>query len=54
MFLGKFEQIKEMETLEHAIGFIFPRSGFNKEAEGYCRKREIAFSEDEGWLETDR
>jgi hypothetical protein len=51
-FLGKFEQIKEMETLERAIGFIFSRSGFTKEAEAYCQVKGIACSEDEKWLES--
>jgi hypothetical protein len=51
-FLGKFEQIKKMENLERAIGFIFSRSGFTKEAEAYCHEEGIACSEDEKWLES--
>ncbi|MGD2088718.1 MAG: hypothetical protein PVH61_21245 [Candidatus Aminicenantes bacterium] len=49
-FLGKFEQIKKMETLDRAIGFIFSRSGFTTEAEAYCQEKGIACSEDERWL----
>jgi hypothetical protein len=51
-FLGKFEEIKKIENLERAIGFIFSRSGFTKEAEDYCRQKGIACSEDKRWLET--
>jgi hypothetical protein len=51
-FLGKFEKIKKMETLERAISFVFSRSGFTKEAEDYCREKGIACSEDERWLES--
>jgi hypothetical protein len=51
-FLGKFEKIKKMETLERVISFIFSRSGFTAEAEEYCREKGIACSEDERWLET--
>jgi hypothetical protein len=32
------------------VGFIFPRSGFTKEAEDYCREKGIICSEDERWL----
>jgi hypothetical protein len=51
-FLGKFEEIKKLENLERAIGFIFSRSGFTKEAEAYCQQKGIACSKDERWLET--
>ena len=53
-FLGKFEQIKKMETLDRAIGFIFSRSGFTTEAEAYCQEKGIACSEDERWLESEK
>jgi hypothetical protein len=43
---------KKRENLERAVGFIFSRSGFTKEAEEYCRERGIACSEDERWLES--
>jgi hypothetical protein len=51
-FLGKFEEIRKMESLDRVIGFIFSRSGFTKEAEDYCKARGIACSEDERWLES--
>jgi hypothetical protein len=53
-FLGKFEQIKKMETLDRAIGFIFSRSGFTTEAEAYCQEKGIVCSDDERWLESEK
>ncbi len=49
-FQRKFTLIKEHENIDRAIGFIFSRSGFTKEAEQYCRANSIACSEDERWL----
>jgi len=46
----KFEEIKKLEKVEPAVGFIFSRSGFTKEAEDYCKEKGIACSEDERWL----
>jgi hypothetical protein len=51
-FEKKFAVVKKVENLERAVGFIFSRSGFTKEAEEYCRERGIACSEDEKWLES--
>ena len=51
-FLGKFEEIKKLENLERAIGFVFSSSGFTKDAEEYCKEKGIASSEDERWLES--
>ncbi|NIM12335.1 MAG: hypothetical protein GTO45_09495 [Candidatus Aminicenantes bacterium] len=51
-FEKKLEEVKKIENIERAIGFIFSRSGFTKEAEAYCQERGIACSEDERWLET--
>ena len=51
-FLGKFEKIKKLENLERAVGFIFSRIGFTKEAEKYCKERGIACSDDERWIES--
>ena len=48
----KFVEIKKRENLERAIGFIFSRSGFTKEAEDYCKEKGIACSEDDRWLES--
>ena len=43
---------KKLEKINLAMGFIFSRSGFTKEAEVYCREKGIACSEDEKWIET--
>jgi hypothetical protein len=51
-FEVKFAEIKKRENLERVVGFIFSRSGFSKEAEAYCRRKGIACSEDERWLES--
>jgi hypothetical protein len=50
-FEAKFAEIKKHENLERVVGFIFSRTGFTAEAEAYCRKKGIACSEDERWLE---
>jgi hypothetical protein len=49
-FERKFTEIKKCENINRAVGFIFSRSGFTKEAEDYCREKGIACSEDEKWL----
>jgi len=48
----KFAEVKKVEKIERAVGFIFSRSGFTAEADAYCREKGIACSEDERWLET--
>jgi hypothetical protein len=50
-FEKKFAGVKKLEKIERAVGFIFSRSGFTKEAQDYCREQGIACSEDERWLE---
>jgi len=50
-FERKFAEVKKIEGLDRAVGFIFSRSGFNGEAEEYCKEKGIACSEDERWLE---
>jgi hypothetical protein len=50
-FERKFAEVKKREHLELAVGFIFSRSGFTKEAEEYCKERGIACSEDLKWIE---
>ena len=50
-FEKKFAEVKNLENLDRALGFIFSRSGFTNEAEEYCRQKGIACSEDERWLE---
>jgi hypothetical protein len=49
-FEKKFAEVKKLENIEHAQGFIFSRCGFTREAEAYCQQRGIACSEDERWL----
>ncbi|MCP5047139.1 MAG: hypothetical protein GY940_08200, partial [bacterium] len=49
-FEWKFVEVKKAEHLDRAVGFIFSRSGFTKEAEEYCQKKGFAYSEDERWI----
>jgi hypothetical protein len=51
VFETKFAEVKKLENIDRAVGFIFSRSGFTKEAEDYCKQKGIACSEDEKWLE---
>lgn len=51
-FENKFAEVKKLENIERLQGFIFSRSGFTKDAEGYCREKGIACSDDDRWLET--
>jgi len=50
-FAVKFEEVKKLEQIDHAVGFIFSRCGFTEEAEAYCRENGIACSEDKRWLD---
>jgi hypothetical protein len=50
-FERKFAEVKKLENIERALGFIFSRGGFTKEAEEYCREKGIACSDDDRWLE---
>ncbi|MCU0287116.1 MAG: hypothetical protein MUF15_12075, partial [Acidobacteria bacterium] len=49
-FERKVAEVKKIEGIERAIGFIFSACGFTAEAEEYCREKGIACSEDQGWL----
>jgi hypothetical protein len=51
-FERKFAEVKKIENIDRAVGFIFSHSGFTKDAQDYCREKGIACSEDERWLET--
>jgi len=51
-FERKFLEVKKLENIDRAVGFIFSRSGFTTDAEDYCQKKGLACSEDERWLET--
>ncbi|MCU0290169.1 MAG: hypothetical protein MUF15_27755 [Acidobacteria bacterium] len=50
-FERKMAELKKLEKVDRAVGFIFSRCGFTPEAEAYCRKNGIACSEDEKWLD---
>ena len=51
-FERKFAEVKKLENLDRAVGFIFSRCGFTKDAQDYCKEKGIACSEDERWLES--
>jgi hypothetical protein len=51
-FERKFAEVKKIENIDRAVGFIFSHSGFTKDAQDYCREKGIACSEDGRWLET--
>jgi len=50
-FERKMAEVKKLEKVDRAVGFIFSRCGFTSEAEAYCRENGIACSEDEKWLD---
>lgn len=50
-FIGKAEELKEIEGLEKAVVLVFSRPGFTEEAEDFCLRNKIAYSDDEKWLE---
>jgi hypothetical protein len=50
-FERKMAEVKKIEGIDRAVGFIFSRCGFTAEAEDYCRENGIACSEDEKWLD---
>lgn len=50
-FKKKFEDVKEIENIARAQGFIFSRCGFTREAEEFCRQKGIACSKNKKWLE---
>ncbi|MCP5054077.1 MAG: hypothetical protein GY940_43310 [bacterium] len=51
-FDRKFAQVKKLENIHRAVGFIFSRCGFTQEAEEYCKQNRLAYSDDERWLES--
>lgn len=40
-FEKKFEELKKMENIDRAVMFVFSSSGFTKEAEAYCKEKEL-------------
>jgi hypothetical protein len=51
-FEKKFAEMKKLENIDRAVGFIFSRCGFTKDAQAYCQQKGIACSEDKRWLES--
>jgi len=49
-FERKYVEVRKIESIDRAVGFIFSRSGFTKEAEDYCKEKGIACSDSEIWL----
>ncbi len=50
-FLDKMATLKEMEQITDALGFVYSRGGFTTPAVDILRERQIAYSDDERWLE---
>ncbi|MGD2085816.1 MAG: hypothetical protein PVH61_06490 [Candidatus Aminicenantes bacterium] len=48
-FEKKLAEVKKLENIDRAVGFIFSRCGFTEEAENYCKEKGIAYSEDKRW-----
>ncbi|MCK4761456.1 MAG: hypothetical protein KAW12_04590 [Candidatus Aminicenantes bacterium] len=51
-FENKLKKMKEIETLDRVVGFIFSREGFSEEAEELCLEKGIAYTADSRWLDT--
>ena len=50
-FLDKMATLKEMEHITDAIGFVYSRSGFTTSALTILQDHQIAYSDDDRWLE---
>ena len=44
--------MKKQENIDRAVGFIFSLGGFTKDAQDYCKEKEIACTDDDKWLES--
>ncbi len=49
-FLKKMEELKEMEKIEKAVGFVFSPKGFTRDALQFFKEHRIAWSDDERWM----
>jgi hypothetical protein len=50
-FLDKMATLKKLEHITDAIGFVYSRSGFTTPALDIFNEHQIAYSDDERWLE---
>ena len=50
-FLEKMATLQQLEHVTDAIGFVFSRSGFTTPALDILREHQVAYSDDERWLE---
>ena len=50
-FLTKMETLKGMEQIADAIGFVYSRNGFTTPALDILQEHQVAYSDDERWLE---
>lgn len=50
-FLDKMATLKQLEQVTDAIGFVYSRSGFSQPALAILQDHQIAYSDDERWLE---
>ena len=50
-FQEKFKIIQQEENISKAIAWVFSRKGFYKNAEAYLKQQNIAYSDDERWLD---
>ncbi|MCP4403059.1 MAG: hypothetical protein GY801_37855 [bacterium] len=53
-FVRKAQTLQEREQIEKAVLFVFSRNGFAKEALTYFQEHDIAYSDDERWLDGER
>lgn len=51
-FVEKKQTLQELEQISHAIGFVFSRNGFTQESLEFFQEHQIAWSEDERWLDS--
>ena len=49
-FLEKMATLQELEQVTDALGFVFSRSGFTRDALKFFQEHQIAWSDDERWL----
>ncbi|MCP4402691.1 MAG: hypothetical protein GY801_35995, partial [bacterium] len=50
-FLEKITTLKQMEQIADALGFVYSRGGFTAPALDILQEHQLAYSDDERWLE---